>query len=1369
MTATDLANGFITATLDASAADPVTGEIVIHAEAVDPQGNVDVADADVTVTIDTVPQDLITVITVPEDLNGDGIINAAELGLDGVFEAQVGLGPDAVEGTVVNVNGTDYTVTATDLANGFITATLDASAADPVTGEIVIHAEAVDPQGNVDVADADVTVTVLTTSALQAFDNFDTAVLAPEPLLVQDDASLGSQTYLALVSLAGLDLQLGSESIDFTVGANQEGTATFTYSALIGVDALSDYSLVVQKFDTTTGQWTSIYGGGEADILDLTLLGSTPGVVIEGLEEGQYRAFMTYTGLAGIGLLGTLSGTMDVYDTTQIGGFYTETADGNVITDINTSGETDIVTPTTVVTAVNGQPVTAVDTVINGLYGTLVIDPDGTYTYTPNLDAAGVGQTDVFVYTLTDPLTGDGAQATLTIELSSVNAVDNLAVAQINPEPLLVENDVALGDASYLLTVSVLGLDLQLLGEDAVQFSVDANREGTATFTFDAVLTADLLSDYAIVVQKFDATIGEWVSIGGDNPEASLISLSLIGGTPTAVLEGLDSGDYRAFISYEGLLGAGLGGTLTGTMDVYNPFIIDGYSVVPVSGNVINDTGISGGVDAASGSAIISMVNGVAIDPAGTTINGTYGTLVIDQDGNYTYTPDADGLNLGQVEQFTYTLLDPVTGNTSDAILYVHLDSESVDMTWNDLDPSQPAVINSPLPVDAMDNVESASIDIVYPVTTEVLDNAISYSWLLGVGGLVIGAKEGTTTFTVDPGNITDAIISVDFGSVATVIDGLHVVLTRVNPDGTTTVVADSNDTGVIDLLGIFGSNVQFQIDNLGAGTYELFMESDTLLTALGSVTADITLNHGDITQTPTLEVATVSGNVLTDDDSVVYGAGYTPDFITSSSVVTSVTTEVGVTEAVVVGVPTVISGVYGDLTINSDGTYSYVATADLSNVGKVDSFTYTVTDPLTGRTDTAVLHVQVGSPDVDIAWNVADPSADAVIPAPVANPDTNDATVSMVNSTGSIADTNVFNFATNTSLLNPIKSGSSSGSITVAAGTLSDLTITAEMGSAIAGLFPSYTFTLVNSLGVTVATATETALLDLLGGTTAQVTFGAVQAGTYTLQVSTSGASATNYSSAISVAQDFVNLNQFIPDGQSDWIQGNILSGDALGGVADTFEGSQLYVFNPVSGVYEIAAGQVINTGEGQLVMYTDGSYYYKANDATITPATDVIDYKLVNIDGTIESISSLTIDVTAELNQTFVSTSANDTFTYGNGSDTLIYSVLNLASATGGNTTVGGVDTWTDFHLGDVTTDTQADKIDISNLLDGSQSALTIGQYVDVNYDAASQTVTLLVDRDGGLLIEGTFTETPILQLTNITSEITLQDLLNNGQIIY
>ncbi|WP_332606445.1 hypothetical protein, partial [Acinetobacter sp. ESBL14] len=77
-------------------------------------------DADVTITVDTVAADLIGAITVPDDLNGDGILNATELGADGSFDAQVALGPDAAVGTVVTVNGTNYTVTAADLVNGFI-------------------------------------------------------------------------------------------------------------------------------------------------------------------------------------------------------------------------------------------------------------------------------------------------------------------------------------------------------------------------------------------------------------------------------------------------------------------------------------------------------------------------------------------------------------------------------------------------------------------------------------------------------------------------------------------------------------------------------------------------------------------------------------------------------------------------------------------------------------------------------------------------------------------------------------------------------------------------------------------------------------------------------------------------------------------------------------------------------------------------------------------------------------------------------------------------------------------------------------------------------------------------------------------------
>ncbi|WP_408649519.1 hypothetical protein, partial [Acinetobacter baumannii] len=46
------------------------------------------------------------------DLNGDGILNAAELGTDGTKKKKKKKKKKKIDGTVVNVNGTNYTVTA---------------------------------------------------------------------------------------------------------------------------------------------------------------------------------------------------------------------------------------------------------------------------------------------------------------------------------------------------------------------------------------------------------------------------------------------------------------------------------------------------------------------------------------------------------------------------------------------------------------------------------------------------------------------------------------------------------------------------------------------------------------------------------------------------------------------------------------------------------------------------------------------------------------------------------------------------------------------------------------------------------------------------------------------------------------------------------------------------------------------------------------------------------------------------------------------------------------------------------------------------------------------------------------------------------
>ncbi|KCX80891.1 EF hand family protein [Acinetobacter baumannii 15827] len=258
MTAADLANGYITATLDATAADPVTGQIVIHAEAVDAQGNVDVADADVTVTVDTVPADLIGAITIPEDLNGDGILNADELGTDGSFNAQVALGPDAVDGTVVNVNGVNYTVTAADLANGYITAAI------PVTGEgpVAIHAEAVDAQGNVDVADADVTVTVDTVPA-----DLIGAITIPEDL--NGDGILNADE-LGTDGSFNAQVALGPDALDGTV-VNVNGT-NYTVTAADLANGYITATLAATAADPVTGQIVihaeAVDAQGNVDVAD---------------------------------------------------------------------------------------------------------------------------------------------------------------------------------------------------------------------------------------------------------------------------------------------------------------------------------------------------------------------------------------------------------------------------------------------------------------------------------------------------------------------------------------------------------------------------------------------------------------------------------------------------------------------------------------------------------------------------------------------------------------------------------------------------------------------------------------------------------------------------------------------------------------------------------------------------------------------------------------------------------------------------------------------------------------------------------------------------------------------------------------------
>ncbi|MEQ1159877.1 Ig-like domain-containing protein [Acinetobacter calcoaceticus] len=116
------------------------------------------------------------------------------------------------------------------------------------------------------------------------------------------------------------------------------------------------------------------------------------------------------------------------------------------------------------------------------------------------------------------------------------------------------------------------------------------------------------------------------------------------------------------------------------------------------------------------------------------------------------------------------------------------------------------------------------------------------------------------------------------------------------------------------------------------------------------------------------------------------------------------------------------------------------------------------------------------------------------------------------------------------------------------------------------------------------------------------------------------------------------------------------------------------------------------------------------------------------------------------------------NDTYMTHEGADTILFKLLNSQDTTGGN----GHDTVLDFTLGDVRTDLQADKIDLSELLiDYSKDVSTLAKFINVEQDAGNTTISL--DRDG----EGTmFSSISLITLNHVNT--TLDELLNNQQLV-
>nr|WP_276532998.1 type I secretion C-terminal target domain-containing protein [Acinetobacter lwoffii] len=180
-----------------------------------------------------------------------------------------------------------------------------------------------------------------------------------------------------------------------------------------------------------------------------------------------------------------------------------------------------------------------------------------------------------------------------------------------------------------------------------------------------------------------------------------------------------------------------------------------------------------------------------------------------------------------------------------------------------------------------------------------------------------------------------------------------------------------------------------------------------------------------------------------------------------------------------------------------------------------------------------------------------------------------------------------------------------------------------------------------------------------------------------------------------------------------------------------------------------------------GSLLLNSDGTYVYTQSGSAF--GYEEFEYSLNSPSGSSDT-AILTINAGKNFTGSvglMASTAGGDVFNSSVGNmDTVIYNVIDQTDNAGGN----GTDTWTNFNVGSTSPNSEADMIDISDLLvdyAGDGSATSLADYLSVTSDGTDTTIS--IDRDG---TGGQYQSTDILVLRGV--ETTLTDLVNNNQFI-
>lgn len=635
----------------------------------------------------------------------------------------------AVDFQVSNDNSVLFSSQPTISSDGTLTFTPAANAFGTATVTVRAHDDGGTANGGIDTSASQtftITIESVNDAPVAAQDSYTTAensslTITPRGVLVNDtDIDSDSLTSMLVSSPSHGTVDLGADgSFTYTPDANFSGTDSFTYKANDGLadSNVATVTLTITPVNQAPVANADAYSTSE----DVSLAIPASGVLVNDTDAESNP-------LTALLVTGPSHGTL----TLGVDGSFTYTPDANFNgTDSFTYKANDgaldsnVATVSLTIVAVNDPPVATADSYVTSedvsltipakgvlandsdiegdsltailvsgpAHGTVVLNSDGSFTYTP---AANYNGTDSFTYKANDGV-ADSSTATVTLEITAVNDAptatsDNYTIAEDTTLSVaasgLLANDVDV-DGDLLSAILVSGPahgNLTLNANGSFTYTPAANFNGSDSFTYKA--NDGLLDSEVVTVNLTITAVNDPPSVTADDyttaedttlniaatgvlandtdvdgdplsailvsgPSHGTLSLSANGAfiyTPVLNYNGPDSFSYKVSdgtansgVAVVNLTVTPVNDAPVGNNDAYQTKQ-DSLLSVPAAGVLANDSDVDGDP--------LSAI--LAAGPAN-------GALTLNANGSFAYTPNAGFVG---TDSFTYRTSDSLlSGN----------------------------------------------------------------------------------------------------------------------------------------------------------------------------------------------------------------------------------------------------------------------------------------------------------------------------------------------------------------------------------------------------------------------------------------------------------------------------------------------------------------------------------------------------------------------------------------------------------------------------------------------------------------------------------------------------------------------------------